>query len=78
MSGQPYESPHLGGKLAALLFVCTIIAFTAESQLTQVAFVHPYAIDLILATSMFKLICIIDSPFSSCMLLHSFELWSSN
>ena len=30
--------PHLGGKTAVILFVFTLSAFVAESQLTQVRF----------------------------------------
>ena len=33
--------PHLGGKTAVILFVFTLSAFVAESQLTQVRFSGP-------------------------------------
>ena len=29
--------PHVGGKLAVLVFVFTLLAFVVESQLTQVS-----------------------------------------
>ena len=36
-SPQSLETPHIGGKLAFVIFVLTLLAFVIESQLTQVA-----------------------------------------
>jgi len=44
--------PRLGGKLAVILFIFTLLAFVAESQLTQVLNI-PFNLTMLDSTSLF-------------------------
>ena len=34
---EAFATPSLGGRLAVVVFICTLLAFVGESQLTQVS-----------------------------------------
>jgi hypothetical protein len=68
MSLQSLSLPRLGGNLAVILFVLTLIAFVVESQLTQVRALFR-SIDFCISPhlySMFKVLFAFDNQFYFC------------